>query len=79
MATAIARTARAGSPAGLLVTTPFFQGEAGRGLAVALGYPAMLLLAAGLVALWRWGRGERTQGAATGGVLTTLNEEGTGR
>jgi len=61
-------------PAGLLVTTPLFRGEAGRALAVVLGYPATLLLAAVAVALWRRVRRERTGDAAADGILTTLNE-----
>lgn len=61
-------------PAGLLVTTPLFKGEAGRALAVVLGYPATLLLAAGAVALWRHGRRDGTGSAAADGILTTLDE-----
>lgn len=66
-------------PAGLLVTTPLFKGEAGRALAVVLGYPAVLLLVAGGIALWQRGRRERSERATTGGVLTKLNEKGVPR
>lgn len=60
-------------PAGLLVATGLFRAESGRALAVLLGYPAALFLAAGLTGLWRRARRDRDDDDATPtGIMTTL-------
>lgn len=59
-------------PAGVLVETGAFPPGAGRGLAVLLGYPAALFLAAALVALWRRLRRDRDDHVPAPGIVTTF-------
>lgn len=59
-------------PIGALLRTRAFSPGLASGLAVLIGYPAALGIAAGMVALWHQIRREAPVPAATGGIVTVL-------
>jgi len=59
-------------PLGALLHTGAFSPGLASGLAVLIGYPASLGIAAGFVALWHRMRREAPTRAATGGIVTVL-------